>query len=231
VSRHRVSRRELLSHLEEQRSFLARSSAAYDSGFEDEAKRLTLTIRVLLHDTAQSQSLLTQLQIKNSLRYTDSADPINPANLLPTPGLVMMQMTTGVGGRYIAPLENLSPNRQGNVKQFRPWWEDPVTKIGDDTHARRDYVLTVANKEGGGHVDPALNQAWVDLTRNNAVGWQYFEESPAGRTETDFEGDLGLASVRQIAGRSWTLSHPRHRQLEPCGWRTYLARGSPKSHR
>jgi len=203
VAKHQVSRSELLSYLEEQRSFLARSARAYDEGYEDEAKRLALTIRVLLHDAAQSQSLLTQLQIKNSLRYTDSAAPINPQNLLPTPGLAMMQVAGGIGGRYIPPLDDLIRSRQRKSKQFKAWWEEPVTKVQSATYSRRDYVLTVANKEGGGHVDPALKQAWVDLTRNNAIGFKYFQESPAGQATFDFEGNLGLASVRQIA---WELA-------------------------
>lgn len=77
-----------------------------------------------------------------------------------------------------------------------------MTRAGDSTYARRDYVLTVADKEGGGHVDPSIDRAWVDLTRNNAIGWRYFEQSPTGAVERDFDGNLGLASVRQIA---WEL--------------------------
>jgi hypothetical protein len=38
-------------HLNEQLGFLERSVAAFDQGYEDEAKRLAVTLRVLLHDT------------------------------------------------------------------------------------------------------------------------------------------------------------------------------------
>jgi len=113
------------------------------------------------------------------------------------------QVSSGVGGRYVPPLDDLIPPRRGKSKQFKAWWEEPVTKVEGALYSRRDYVLTVANKEGGGHVDPAVKQAWVDLTRNNAVGFQYFEESSAGLQTRDFEGKLGLASVRQVA---WELT-------------------------
>jgi hypothetical protein len=200
VATHKVSRQELIEHLREQIAFLSRSARAFDEGAEAEAKRLAVIIRVLVHDTAKSQALLTQLGLKHSLRYVDSADPINPANLLPTPGLSAMRITSGVGGHYVPPLGNLAPPRLSKQKQFDDWWKSPVTKTSDGAiYSRRDYVLTVANKEGGGHVDPELDEAWVELTKRSRMGLVYFAESDAGRVEQPFEGNLGLASVRQIA--------------------------------
>lgn len=52
---------ELQAHLAEQLGFLERSADAFDNGYEDEAKRMATAIRVLVHDTNQSISLLKQL--------------------------------------------------------------------------------------------------------------------------------------------------------------------------
>jgi hypothetical protein len=49
---------ELREHLRDSVEFLAASSAAYDAGAEGEAKRIATTIRVLVHDTNSSKSLL-----------------------------------------------------------------------------------------------------------------------------------------------------------------------------
>ncbi|MFJ5956563.1 hypothetical protein ACIQC5_11475 [Paenarthrobacter sp. NPDC092416] len=50
--------RDDINRLVEQLEFLDSSCAAYDSGSRSEAKRLATTVRVLLHDTKQSTSLL-----------------------------------------------------------------------------------------------------------------------------------------------------------------------------
>ena len=55
--------------LETQVSFLRRSVNAFDEGYNDEALRLAVTLRVLFHDTKQSVSLLRYLKKKGSLNF------------------------------------------------------------------------------------------------------------------------------------------------------------------
>jgi hypothetical protein len=140
---------DLVERLREQMGFLERSSESFDRGFEDEAKHLAVVIRVLLHDTGSSHSLLGLRGVKDSLAFLDTAVPIIPDNLLPTIGLASLRVTTGVGAAYVALLGN-RPCQPGE-KPFITWWNDPVTKdnVGR-LFARRDYVLNVANEEGRG---------------------------------------------------------------------------------
>jgi hypothetical protein len=198
--KHKVTQDELNAHLREQIAFLRASADAFDRGFEGEAKRLATSVRVLVHDTGVSQSLLTQLKIKSSLRYEDTADPINPNNLLPTPGLVLLRVTTGPngGGEYVAPLgELLGSNRQNPPAQFKDWWERPVTKDPSGVLiSRKDYVLWVSNKSGGSHVDPELPSAYGDLINENSLGWHYVTSDAPDKP---FDRNPALASVRQIA--------------------------------
>lgn len=70
----------LQSNFKDQIEFLNASAAAFDAGHEGEAKRLAVTIRVLLHDTDQSHSLMDQLGIKNR-DYVDTSFPFDPKNL------------------------------------------------------------------------------------------------------------------------------------------------------
>lgn len=51
----------------EQIQFLEASAMAFDQGFEGEAKRLAVTVRVLLHDTDRSHALLGQINKKPAL--------------------------------------------------------------------------------------------------------------------------------------------------------------------
>ncbi|MGE7434181.1 hypothetical protein [Kitasatospora sp. NPDC001175] len=192
-------RSDLLQLLEENVGFLKASSASFDAGFEAEAKRLAVTMRVLLHDTAQSQSLLGQLGVKHQMLFMDTAEHINPNNLLPSaPGLVMMQMATGVGASYIPPLDAvpLAPGRIHPPADFDSWWADDIARDFSGTlWSRKKFALTMANKEGGAHVDPRLNAAYESLAKHNGLGFA----SNASGAMRPLEGNIVAASVRQIA--------------------------------
>ena len=75
TSKQPQSQAELSQHLQEQLEFLQASAGAYDQGFEGEAKRLAVSIRVLVHDTSNSNSLLGQLGQKD-IKFLDSAIPV-----------------------------------------------------------------------------------------------------------------------------------------------------------
>ena len=90
------------------------------------------------------------------------------------------------------------PNPDGplRVVPFEQWWNEVVIKDrGGNTFTRKDIVLTMANKEGGAHVDPNLNESYANLTRFNAQGWKVI----TGGTVTVPENSITAASMRQIA--------------------------------
>ena len=86
--------------LAEELRFLASSGRAFDQGELSESKRIALVIRVLVHDTGASHSLLAQLGIKDTLAWADSAPVIdNDPNIVGrSPGLTSM----GIGAEGIA---------------------------------------------------------------------------------------------------------------------------------
>jgi len=61
---YRQSNEELQQHLKDIIQALELSAYAFDNGSEGEAKRLAAAIRVLVHDTESSKSLLGQLEQK-----------------------------------------------------------------------------------------------------------------------------------------------------------------------
>ncbi|WP_435819560.1 hypothetical protein [Micromonospora tulbaghiae] len=189
----RLQRPEIERAFEEHLGFLFRSALSYDEGYEDEAKRLAVSLRAILHNTSQSHSLLAQLELTDKL-FTDTAEHINPQNLVNTPGLVMMRMTVGVGLTYIAPLGMLSPPRIHPPAPFGTWWEFPVMKVGEHVWSRKQLVLALANKDGGAHVDPSLDEDYFRLSRRNLLGFAYVDD--LGRQEAT--GNPAAAAVRQI---------------------------------
>jgi hypothetical protein len=186
------SKAELEEQLKHQLSFLKNSASLVDQGHLEESKRLAVAMRVLVHDSATSHSLLGLLGVKG-IAFCDTAGDHNPRNLLPHQGLVAIHVT-GEGARYAAMLDD-SPHGQGTAVAFDQWW-NKVVVVDSERNAltRRDLVLAVANKDGGAHVDPELSKVYARLSRSNSLGWAF----------TGAEGTLPLdnpvpASIRQMA--------------------------------
>ncbi|MDD7923048.1 hypothetical protein [Actinomycetospora chibensis] len=178
--------------------FLRVSADAYDEGHEAEAKRLAVTLRVLFFDKGTSHSLLRQLGLKERLAYFDTAPDINPQNILATLGLAQTYRTLPKSpGPYFAGLDELPPPFLSRRSNFDHWWTRSVAKEQDGTEwSRENFVLTLANKEGGAHVHRNVYAPYHKLAEENGLGMAFFDEH--GR-ELELKNNFALASVRQIA--------------------------------
>lgn len=160
---------ELKEHLSDQIQFLRASAGAFDRGANGEAKRLALAVRVLVHDTGRSKSLLGLLGLKEK-PFLDTAERVDAHHMGSHAGLVMMAL--GAQGRdYVAMLDQAS---RSEWVPFDQWWHTPV--FVDDHRAaltREDIVLTVADQDGGAHVDPALDELYARVAKDNALGWTH----------------------------------------------------------
>jgi len=182
---------ELKNYLSEQINFITRSCDAFDQGHEDEAKRLAVSMRILLHDTRSSKSLLGQLGKKDTRFYDTVFEEIIPSNSNSYHRLIGIHYGEK-GARFFPFLDGALAFKQ---LEFAEWWNNPiiVDSMGRNI-SRKELVLTMANKDGGAHVDPEIESFYADLARNNSIGW------------TEFKGEMQCpvlspekASVRQIA--------------------------------
>jgi len=162
-----VPREVLMGHLEEQLEFIKNSCSSYDSGFEGEIKRLAVTVRVLVHDTKSSTSLLSLLGMKG-VDFVDTAFPFVEENQLSHSSLVQIHHTKR-GTVPKAHLDGGIPNR--SIK-FDAWWNGIVFVDGArNEFSRKDIVLTLANQEGGAHVDSRIDLHYQNLRKHNSLGW------------------------------------------------------------
>lgn len=190
MANHQQSEEELRDHLDEQISFLEASADAYDSGFEGEAKRISVALRVPLHDTRTSASLLGQLGLKSG-QFWDTSWPISSGNMTPHSGLVLTAMGAD-GANYVAFLDDGID--QPTLKSFDEWWNSAVFVDSEKrVVSRKELVLAVSNQDGGAHVDPALDRKYADLSRNNSLGWNFSD----GSREEPMRGPE-KAALRQI---------------------------------
>jgi len=209
------TRDDLRVHLAEQIDFLGTACSEFDRGKFAYAKLAATTLRVLLHDTNSSHSLLEQLELKSRIFFLDTAGQVVETNLASTTNLTVQRITVIDDEGHTAPAyvpvfddyaHRTTLNRPtafglsrepaaGRRLRFEDWWTMTVIRDGSRTDfSRRDLVLALSNQDGGAHIDPAINEAYHRLSRANSSGWAAFG---AGE-ETPFDSPVP-ASVRQIA--------------------------------
>lgn len=176
----------LINHLDRQLRFLEHSCWLYDLGFRDEGIRIATVIRVLIHDTKKSTSLLRQLN-------SDRIDILDTSRVLPDPlfeafhGLAIRTLTSQ--GVSLAPNFNRTSNATG--KPVPAWWNQVVCASTTLVLTRRKIVWAAANKDGGAHVDDLKQED--EYAKLAAPG--YFDQV------TDLGGpfiDAHLVALRQM---------------------------------
>ncbi len=144
--------------LRRQISFLGSSSNAFDAGHIEEALRIAVSLRVLIHDTPNSTSLLTHLDIKNGAKLLSTFEPIKQE-----PGLLVASIPIWVDstGNRTPPLGD------SYFKEFisiKAWWGQ-VVMTGNNSLSRQDIILAAANQDGGAHVAAEPGRKTQELIR------------------------------------------------------------------
>jgi len=169
--------------------------AAYDAGMEHEAKRLSVPIRTLVHNTKRSTSLLQHLGIQNQLGWVDRGPPDPPRNAIVLAfGVCVVETRFDTGRtRYEPAMRQLAPDRRHPPVSFEDWWRRTIlTDQRGNKFNRADLVLAVADQDGGAHIDAALNEKYRQLSRENSLGFRQSQDLPIANSVVH-------ASVRHIA--------------------------------
>ncbi len=195
----------LKRHLEEHIGFLKSSVELYDKGTTAEAKRLAVSIRVLVHDTQASKSLLGLLGIKGR-QFVDTASERPRSVTTSYAGLVGMLLTAGAS-EYVPHLDSVAPK----LVSFEKWWARPVIiDFKQREITRKRLILAVANQDGGAHVDPELDDIYADLSQSNSMSRMY-SSGASWQPLVDVEH----ASVRQVAHEMLRTLDPAYTPLLP----------------
>jgi hypothetical protein len=188
-----VASQDFKRHLHRQLRFLERSCEAYDAGYTDESLRIATSIRVLVHDTRNSTSLLKHLGATNiQLSSTVEGAPIPGSVMLSAMGRLTL---TTAGAIWKAAITADSIKTQLPVSD---WWTQIVYIFGALQLSREKLVLHAANKDGGAHVDKTLTPEYEVLMTSGERG--FFHYSPSGKPGS-FKPimDAHLVYLRQMA--------------------------------
>lgn len=202
-----------LEQLEQQVSFLVDACHSYDNGNFAQAKMMSAIIRTILKDPDQSSkrksntiSLLTHLQKKNTLKlYNTGFEAKNTKLNVNLVGIVTVPCKLPTANKQFDNiyLPLLEASKQVDMKwlTFDDWWNSKIIELDEEysqtIFTRKRIVLTMAEQDGGNHVDSM-----------GKVDPEYLELATAAKTyfnQVDPQGNqspiinLHFAMVRQIS--------------------------------
>ena len=164
----------VLARLKEQMDFLRSSLRAFYEGNFAESLRIATTIRILVHETGMSKPLLTQarpdglaLQIKDNIAETE-------------PGVQeVFSFAVGVRmgpGATVAPAVDLGSSHY-TLNSVGAWWNRAALSFPSNgtrmIYTRKKVILTLANREGGAHVDPDEDPDYVRLLTDQPLTFRF----------------------------------------------------------
>lgn len=200
MTNHIKTNEELFEELQENIQMLQLSCDNYDAGKKFVSIDIATRLRVMLHDTKQSTSLLSHLGYKN-IKFLNTAYPIDPQNLIADYCLVGISYSPAENDLVFLPFLNTSEIK--DWVEFNKWWTQPIYRNGSNTITRKQLVMQIANKGGGAHSDGTLSETFYNFSKNTdgwrAVIYTKDEEGNEIESDGDFMGNLHYASLRQIA--------------------------------
>jgi hypothetical protein len=108
-----------------------------------------------------------------STEFSDTSfmPPTKQEQIIPQGGLILRQMGSLANTPQCIPKLDDGPGFTKKVP-FELWWSEPVfTDLHGHQLSRRELILTMANQDGGAHVDASIEKGYTDLSKNNALGW------------------------------------------------------------
>lgn len=196
------SREELLKLFIGQMKALEASSKNFDDGEEWEAERLATTVFNLVFDDRKIVSLLTQLGMKDALRFVSSGrlglmSVFKAGTGLPVvqamPSLLVAQFDRNLGARFAPKLGDGPPTYRS--MSFDDWWKEELIYVDKASGPlnRQRLVFALRHQDGGAHIGSLTDEVYVHL--KNGAGWELRHSD--GRTEP--VENLIAASMRQVA--------------------------------
>lgn len=179
--------------LKRQLRFLENSCKVYDEGHVDEAVRIATVIRVLVHDTQRSTSLLSHLNALNANIVTSNRVPANAVLFSSSLTTIQMNFESDGQGNMTHEVMQLPAGAEAihGVLSVFNWWNEPIMKTLEGVYTRKDIVLWAANKDGGAHVDPTLPPMYVNLVKGKVQ---------SGIATDAPEGQIGFYVEIQLSG-------------------------------
>lgn len=209
---------ELDGRIRQQIRVLLDSATRFDNGGPnagDEALTMAIRLRTLLH-TGNDPSGLMRAGHLDSMRFCNSVG-VPPQDGSPFIGALqqVINLRPADGEQHVSfkpafdhHIKQLTPGQQAvqlmNSPTFKEWWTTALIRDLDQHEFTREYIVkTVANKDGGAHLDPELPDDYLAVSRGPGFGLSMRIDNG----EDHHAGDPILALLRQI---TWEFERSLH---------------------
>ncbi len=154
--------------------FLRNSASNYDKGDIEEAIRIAMAARVLIHQTNHSTSLLTHLN-STEIKLSSSVTTVASSNesIFHGMGITSCSINNNPTLSFKARLPEES---EMDKLPLQDWWNQTIyilqlpNTIESVKLSRKDLVLEAANKDGGAHVDDNIKPIYKTLLTSGSLG-------------------------------------------------------------
>jgi len=174
----------------------------YDDNNEIVALSIATAIRVFVHDTARSVSLLTHVGRKSGQFLSTSFRTPREAVHLGLVRRINVGVHDGVGGeakywplcdeRYFP-----TPTLHFMFMPFDDWWSERVFENSKSFLTRKDLVLFIANKDGGAHFETEVDERYDGFRKSWSGGSSLFGRQSG--MKRGYDNIPVYPAVRQIA--------------------------------
>lgn len=169
---------EMLIQLKNCLQDLSLDALAYDNGKFQAIRRASASLRILFYDSGNSHSILNQIYDKNKFHLLN--DFVIPPKWHTYFGDVLFVELPGTilnpGDIYTTFLPSYDiATKKVPLISFEDWWNGTIfttntQKNSGTSLTRRELILTMANQDGGAHVDPRVEENYMYLARGD-TGW------------------------------------------------------------
>ena len=206
-----------------QENLFHRHCYQFDGGVVAYAFEISTKLRLLLHQTNKSHSLLNQMFKDNKLNFPNECPffstcaPYTTSEIKNSPGVRCSIISRIFGLKpdsdeiIVAHTQAPLNNHKGYMWiSFEEWWDKhTVLAFNGSSFSRKRIVNIVCNKLGGAHIDPEIPKNIQKLLDPLHIPLQFNIKSESGKkntviTKTD---ELLYAIVRQIAYEFTVTSH------------------------
>jgi hypothetical protein len=172
----------ILARLKEQMNFLRTSLRSFYEGNFAESLRVATIIRILVHESGMSKPLLKQARPDGlDLQIRENVCEARPGEEEVFNFAVGVRMGPGAS---VAPAVDLGSSHY-TLNSIGAWWNRSVLSFPSNgtqmiyttkkqmIYTRKKVVLTLANKEGGAHVDPNEDADYQRLLTNQPLTFRF----------------------------------------------------------
>jgi len=185
-------------NLREQLSFLRNYCDRWDNGEWQYAKPIANSVRLLFHDKGRTVSIVTQFGARSTIRLLDFVPWGNDEHtvLFLDPLLFLGTGANLVPGPITAP----------RLVSVDEWWHEIVCALSAGRFTREDIVLTVAEKDGGTHLDGRLPPDYKKLAAPGASG--FYKNVPTRDAPLIQRSSYGESRPKSSGARALKSSRP-----------------------